>query len=308
MNPTPEVTRVLNPDNYLGEAPIWSADEQALYWVNCEQPPELHRWEPKSGAHGVWPMPERAGGIVLAAKRCLCVVLADGIYDFDPVRGTLFLRCPSPLPSHVKLHESQCDRQGRLWVGSFDHNFGPIRRASEGAFFRLDEETLSPEISGITVANGLAFSPDGLTMYASDAPTATVEAFDIDPATGRSTNRRLFLRLKEGEGYPDGATIDAEGGYWLACVGASAIRRYRPDGTLDCVISLPFSNPTKPAFGGPDLDVLFITSTKLQIGPEGSVPNGGLFAIKTSYKGMVEPVLTDGGVALPEAGRPLSSR
>jgi L-arabinonolactonase len=291
MNLFPEVTRVLDPDNYLGEAPIWSAEEQALYWINCEQPPELHRWTPTTGAHKVWPMPNRVGGVAIAGDGRLALVLADGIYHFEPASGNLSMRCRSPLPAHVKLHETQCDRQGRLWVGSFDHHFSAKNGdAAGGSFFRLSGEELIPEVPGIHVANGLAFSPDGRTLYAADAPTRLVEAFDLDPATGHLSNRRPFLNLQDGEGYPDGATIDVEGGYWLACVGAGALRRYRPDGSLDRVVSLPFSNPTKPAFGGPDLDVLFVTSTKMKFAPEGIVANGGLFWLKPGVQGIQEPL------------------
>jgi sugar lactone lactonase YvrE len=108
---------VLDVDNHLGESPIWSVEEQALYWINCEQPPELHRWTYATRAHDKWPLPMRVGGLVLRAKAGVELVLADGIYHFNPADGGLSLRVRSPLPEHVKLHECQCDRQGRLWVG-----------------------------------------------------------------------------------------------------------------------------------------------------------------------------------------------
>ena len=292
MNDGPAISRVLDADNYLGEAPIWSVAEQALYWINCEQPPALHRWKPETGVRDVWPMPARVGGVVLKRDAGVVVVLADGIYEFNPADGTLSLRCRSPLPQHVKLHECQCDRQGRLWVGSYDHQFSPSRRDAKGAaFFRWDKTGLTPLIPGISVANALAFSPDGHTLYAADAPTRRVEAFDLDVATGNLSNRRPFIHLGEDQGFPDGATVDAEGGYWLAAVGAGALRRYEPDGTLDRVVSLPFSNPTKPAFGGPGLDILFVTSTKLKIGA-GDPRNGGLFALRPGERGLPEPLLS----------------
>jgi L-arabinonolactonase len=294
VNFTSEVTRVLNADNYLGEAPIWSVEEQALYWVNCEQAPELHRWAYSNRKHDHWTMPARVGGVVLRAKEQLAIVLADGIYNFNPTDGSLSLRMRSPLPEHVKLHECQCDRQGRLWVGSYDHHFTPATRdAKGGSFFRLDTERLTPVIPDISVANGLAFSPNGNVMYATDSPTRVIEAFDLDPVTGDLSNRRPFLRLPDGEGFADGATVDAEGGYWLATVGVGALRRYRPDGALDRVVSLPFSNPTKPAFGGPDLDVLFVTSTKLKLGVQQGEGNGGLYALKPGVQGLAEPLLAD---------------
>lgn len=121
--------------NYLGETPIWSVTDQALWWVNCEQPPELHRWCPADGSHAKWAMPLRIGGFVRKTDGGLLVALADGLYDFDPVSGALELRTASPLPSHVKLHECHCDRQGRFWIGSYDHDFPANRDARGGSLF-----------------------------------------------------------------------------------------------------------------------------------------------------------------------------
>ncbi len=288
---TAEPIRILTVDNYLGETPVWSVQEQALYWINCERPPALHRWHHASGRHEQWPMPSRIGGVVLNEPGSPVVTLSDGIYRFDTRSATLTLQCRSPLPDHVGLHEAQCDRQGRLWVGSYDHHFSPTQRHHrDGAYFRWDGEHLTPVIEGISVANALAFSPDGRTLYASDSPTRLIEAFDLDPASGELSNRRPFVRLEPGQGFVDGATVDAEGGFWLAAVGAGALRRYFPDGKLDRVVAVPCSNPTKAAFGGPDLDILFITSTRLEIGA-GSVDNGGLFALRPGERGLPEPLL-----------------
>jgi len=282
---------VLDADNHLGETPLWSSQEQALYWVNCEHPPEIHRWQPDTGGHDVWPMPERVGGIALKPGGDLLVVLSHGIYDFAPGSAGLTLRCASPLPEYVSLHECQCDRQGRLWVGAYDHRFTPSNRdAREGALFRLDGDHLTRVLEDISVANGLAFSPDGRRMYFADSPMRRVDIFDMDPATGAISNRQVFLQLQEGEGYVDGATVDEEGGYWLATVGAGRVRCYLPDGSPDRIVSLPVSNPTKPAFGGHNLDILYVTTTRLEIGPD-SAANGSLYAIQPGVRGIPEPVL-----------------
>lgn len=286
-----DVTMAFDADNHLGETPVWSVEEAALWWVNCEQPSELHRWSPSSGAHAVWPMPARAGGFVLKRGRGLLVVLADGLYDFEPETGALTLRLASPLPPDIRLHECACDRQGRFWVGAFNHRFPMDRSAAGGFFYRLDGDVLTPVIDGIAVANGLAFSPDGRTLYASNTPSRQVEAFDLDPETGALSNRRTFVQLEAGAGgHIDGAAVDAEGGYWVAMVGAAELRRYRPDGALDRVTPLPFSNPTKPAFGGPDLATLFVTSTRLGINPHlpGFAANGAIFALSPGEAGVAD--------------------
>ncbi len=285
-----EVTLAFDADNYLGETPIWSVADQALWWINCEHPPELHCWTPGSGVHAKWPMQQRIGGFVPKAGGGLLVALADGLYDFAPESGTLALRVRSPLPASVKLHECHCDRQGRFWIGSYDHAFPADREARGGSWFRLDGDQLTPVITSISVANGLTFSPDGRTMYAADSPTRQVEAFDLDPETGALSNRRPFLRLGDGEGFVDGATVDALGGYWLANVGAGALRRYYPDGMLDRIVPLPFSNPTKPAFGGADLRTLYITSTKMPMAATmtPTSPNGGIYALRPGEVGVAE--------------------
>lgn len=277
-------------DNYLGETPVWSAAEQALWWVNCENPPELHRWDPASGEHRLWPMPSRIGGFVHKASGGLLVALADGLYDFDAASGELGFRVPSPFPANVKLHESQCDRQGRFWIGGFDHDFPANREADGAAICRLDGDRLTPVIPGIAVANALAFSPDGRTMYVADSPKRRIDAYDLDPGTGEISNRRTFMALVEGEGFVDGAAVDEQGGYWLANVAAGRLRRYLPDGTLDRIVELPFSNPTKPVFGGPELRTLYITSTKsvAQRFCEPSAENGPVFALEPGFAGVPE--------------------
>ncbi|MBV1687301.1 SMP-30/gluconolactonase/LRE family protein [Novosphingobium sp. G106] len=285
-----EVRVAFDAGNHLGETPIWSADEQALWWVNCEHPAELHRWHPEGGAHRVWPMPKRIGGFVPKASGGLLVALADGVYDFDSASGDLALRAPSPFPAHVNLHECHCDRQGRFWIGGYDTRYPAHRSAADAAYCRLDGDRLTIVATKVTVANGLAFSPDGTKMYGVTSPTTLVEQFDLDPATGALANRRPFVTLGPGEGFADGATVDAEGGYWLANVAAGALRRYRSDGTLDRIVSLPFANPTKPAFGGPDLGTLFVTSTQLAIPPvmTPTAPNGPIYAFEPGERGVPE--------------------
>ena len=285
-----EVTRPIAIDNYLGEGPIWSATDRALWWINCEGPAEILCWEPDTSNVKRWAMPQRVGGFVHKEDDGLLVALADGIYDFAPATGNLVLRARAPVPAHVTLHECHCDRQGRFWVGAFDHHYPADRGAADAAYFRLDGDQLTPVLDGIAVSNGLAFSPDGKTMYAAASPRREVLAFDLDPATGALSNRRVFLTLEQGYGFIDGATVDAEGGYWLAVVGAGALRRYRPDGTLDREITVPCANPTKPSFGGDDLTTLYVTSTRMKINPNapGNDQNGGLFALRPGEVGVAE--------------------
>ena len=292
----PKLELVIDADNYLGETPIWAPTEQALYWVNCEQEPELHRWDARSGARRVWPMPQRIGGFVLKDGGGALVVLADGLYDADLESGALSLRVKSPLV-HAALHECHCDRQGRFWVGSIDHRISALdMRPGGGGFFRLDDDRLTQVFDGVSCSNGLAFSPDGRTLYHSDSPTAIVHAWDLDPDSGAVSNEREFFRLGEGEGLCDGATVDAESGYWAALVFGSRLRRYLPDGTLDIEVKLPFNAPTKLAFGGSDLGTLYITTNKMRPEGQGTKMLGGVYAFRPGFQGLSEPTLRQAAV------------
>lgn len=292
---SPEVELVIAADNHVGETPIWSPAEQALYWVNCENPPALFRYHPQSKDLKRWPMPDRTGGFALKQSGGLLIGLATGLYDFDPQTAKLTQRVASPLPAHVKLHESGCDRAGRFWIGGYDYSYNNKTNpnAADAAFLRLDGDRLTPVVTGIRVANGLAFSPDGTTMYQGDSTGPAIQAWTMNPKTGALSEPREFIRLQPGMGYVDGATVDSEGGYWLAVVMGSALHRYTPDGVLDIIVKLPFANPTKPTFGGRDLDILYITTTQLAVPPgtPGASMHGGLYALRTGKHGLPEPML-----------------
>ncbi len=220
-------------DDYLGETPVWSTTEQALYWVNCEDPPRLRRWAPGSDDIQSWSMPDRTGGMALRRDGDPIVCAGPAVYNLDKATGELSLLARSPFPDYVKLHESCVDRRGRLWVGVFDMRLNPQNfHPGGGALFRLDGDRLIPMLPNFSVANALAFSPDGKVMYFTNATTGVIWAADIEPANGAILGMREFLRMVEGE-IGDGATVDAEGGYWLAMVSHGEVRRYLPDGTLD---------------------------------------------------------------------------
>jgi sugar lactone lactonase YvrE len=283
----PKIELALDVKNHLGETPVWSQAEQALYWVNCEEPAELLRWAPGSAEVRRWPMPARIGGFVLKQGGGALVVLADGLYDMDFGTGRLGLRVPSPFDGGISLHECICDPSGRFWVGSINDAVNPDNlHPGGGKLFRLDGDELVPVIEDISCSNGLAFSPDGRTLYHTDAPTGRCYKWDCDPATGEIGNQRLLLELAPGEGFVDGATVDAEGGYWATIVYSGYLRRYLPDGSYDLEVKLPFVNPTKVVFGGSDLDTLYITS--MAQGAPGEVEpglDGGLYAFKPGVKG-----------------------
>jgi sugar lactone lactonase YvrE len=164
---------------------------------------------------------------------------------------------------------------------------------SGGSLFRLDEDCLVEMEQGITCSNGLAFSPDGKRLYHSDGPTGVVHVWDLDPATGAISDKRTFVTLTPGEGFCDGVTVDQEGGYWMTLVFGGKLRRYLPDGQLDIEVELPFEAPTKLAFGGTELDTLYITTTKISVGLPPNPMHGGVYAFKPGMRGVAEAMLVD---------------
>jgi len=287
----PEVTRIGNVDTVLGETPVWSAREQALYWINVEPTPQIQRWASASGEVKSWVMPKRIGGIALKPDGGALVVLADGVYDFDFATGEVNLRAKSPLPHPIALHECVCDPTGRFWTGSINEGVGAGNPFPGGAgLFRLEGSELIQAFGDVSCANGLAFSPDGRTLYFSDSTTQRCDRYALDPVTGELGPRETLFQLGEGEGFVDGATVDAAGGYWAALVYVGKLRRYLPDGTPDVEIALPFANPTKLAFGGPELRTIFVTTIKHGLGGEQPTAlDGGLFAIETDFVGRLDP-------------------
>lgn len=281
---TPDLTRITDIRNTVGETPVWSLAEQALYWINCEEEPEILRWDPATGAVRRWPMPWRVGGLVLKENGGALVVLADGLYDFDFATSRLVCRVASPLKAPVALHECACDPTGRFWVGAIDKRVGADNPFPGGAkVFRLDGDELIPVIEGYSCANGLAFSHDGRQLYISDSTTQRCDRYVLDPATGEISDRETFFQLDSG--FVDGATIDEEGAYWVPLVYTGRLRRYLPDGTPDIEVKLPFANPTKVAFGGKDMRTIFVTSTAQSLVGDANPLDGALFAFEADVGG-----------------------
>lgn len=289
---SPKVERIGDVMNHLGETPVWSEKEQALYWINVEHDPEILRWDSASGDIRRWTMPQRNGGFVLKEQGGALVVLADGLYDFDFATGELSLRVQSPLAEPVALHECVCDPTGRFWVGSMNQTIGAGNPFPGGAsLFRLEGDELVRAFDGVSCANGLAFSPDGRTLYFSDSTTQRCDKYALDPETGELGPRQTFFELGEGEGFVDGATVDSEGAYWCPLVYVGKLRRYLPDGSIDIEVDLPFDNPTKVAFGGKDMRTLFVTTLVTKVdGADSTDLDGGLFAFTVDVPGLPDPL------------------
>lgn len=287
-----EVEPVLEARARIGECPIWSTEEQCLYWLDIDGK-RFNRFDPATGLNRHWDLPLMPGSYVLREGGGVTIAMQDGIHDFNPETGALTRRVEAPYDqARLRFNDGRTDRQGRYWVGSMSLDFSD-RDGPSGATYCFDGTSLSERISPIHDANGNAFSPDGRTMYRSETFQRKIFAYDLDPETGALSNERLFAEVPDHLGLPDGAVVDADGGYWPALpAGPSggSVARFTPEGKLDLVIEIPVLLPLMPAFGGPDLSTLYITSGSIEedIGQKKSPLSGAIFAVKTPYRGLAE--------------------
>ena len=262
----PEVVRVAAPRCAVGESPVWSAREQAWYWTDIPAR-TVWRLDHAGGTATSWSTPEMAACLAPRAGGGLIAGMESGMFRLDPGSGGVMTaeRLAAPpadeLTRGMRFNDGRCDRQGRFWAGTMFMDMGAARPA--GHLYRYDAGGLSASlVDGLLTQNGLAWSPDGRTMYLSDSHPARqlVWAFDYDLDSGTPANRRLFVDMNAHPGRPDGATVDADGCYWLAANDAGLLLRFTPDGRLDRSIALPMAKPSMCCFGGPDLDTLLVTS------------------------------------------------
>ncbi|MGH7001968.1 MAG: SMP-30/gluconolactonase/LRE family protein, partial [Stellaceae bacterium] len=285
-----EIRRVGATKDRLGEGPLWDVTEQALYWVDSMDR-IIHRYDPARGEFRDWTLPAEIGSMALREMGGAVLSLATGLHLFDFASGqaTLVIDPESNEP-RTRFNDGKVDRQGRFVAGTMARE---IRDRPLGALYRLNPnlslETMEREI---IVSNGPGFSPDGKTLYFADSPLRAIFAFDYDPAGGPLRNKRKLIDTAPLDTAPDGATVDAEGFIWSALVLSGRIGRFAPDGRLDRIIDVPVSFPTSVMFGGPDLDILFVTSISEPLrGRTPSEPEaGGLLAIHgLGVRGLPEP-------------------
>jgi L-arabinonolactonase len=277
----------------LGECPTWSRTEQLLYWVDIDGR-AIHRFIPSTGHDEEAAVNGRPGSFALTDQpgKLLAAVEHQLVwFDFETASASPW-RDLEPAGTGNRLNDGRAGPGGRFWVGSMYEDTSAER--ATGLLHRVEADGSSTVVrDGIGVSNGLAFSPDGRTMYYADSPRQTVWAYDYDPDTGHQSAERVFVDYRDHPGFPDGASVDEDGCYWSAAVYGWALLRFTPDGRLDRQIELPVQKPTMPAFGGPDLRTIYVTS----IGGGGSNPPaegqtgaGDLIAVDAGVGGLPEPI------------------
>ena len=270
----------------LGEGPIWVAREQALYWVDIKSA-RLFRLS-EDGSVAQWDMPEpvcslaprEGGGFIAGTRRGFALIEPEGS-RFEFV-GELEPHLPGN-----RMNDGKVDRQGHFWAGTMDD----AEEAATGSLYRLHADLTPNRIDeGYKVTNGPAFSPDGRILYHSDSARRTIYAFDLEES-GEASNKRVLAQFDEEHGFPDGMTVDAEGAIWAGFWDGWCIRRLSPQGEILETLRLPVQRPTSCAFGGPQLDRLYVTSARIGLDAkalESQPQAGGVFMIEGAGRGIPE--------------------
>lgn len=242
----------------LGEGPAWDGPRSELVWIDIV-PGQVHLYEPRTGADRVLEVGQPVGAAVPREGGGYVLAVQDGFALLDRNGSVVRLAGVEEDRPANRMNDGKCDRHGRLWAGTMAFDSSP----GAGALYRLDPAArVTKVLDGVTISNGLAWSLDDRTMYYIDSPTQGVDCLDYDPATGAVGNRRRLIDIPEQAGTPDGMALDSEGCLWVALYGGAAVRRYRPDGSLDRVVELPATQITSCAFGGAELTDLYITSAR----------------------------------------------
>ena len=273
-----QAEQVTGPVAYHGEGPVWSPRWGGLRWV------DMLAGDVLTLADGGIVRRRHVGTVAAAVRIATALVHADPVVGPDRVEdGESPVGC---LQDEAALHGDDraagpARADGRFWCGSMAYDQAP----GAAAMYRLDPDgTVRPAFGGVTVSNGLEWSPDGSVAYYADTATHRVDLFDYDPDTGLS-GRRPFVQMG-GDTRPDGLTVDADGGVWVALNGSGAVHRYRADGVLDDVVELPTAKVTACTLGGPGLDELFVTTSREGLGPDDDPLAGSLYRVDVGVRGL----------------------
>jgi sugar lactone lactonase YvrE len=278
----------------IGEGPVWDATKGVLWWIDTFRH-EIHTFDPATGGDTCIDIGAQIGALTLRTSGGLVLAMPEGFVAFDPDTETKeVLAKVDHDATAMRLNDGKCDRAGRFWAGSIAHNptdpekVAPVPGTAR--LYRLDVDgSAMAVLDGVTVSNGMGWSPDDDTFYYVDTVTFRLDAFDFDLKTGSLDNRRTLITVAPTEGLPDGMCVDEAGCIWLALSGAGQVRRYTPTGTLDRTIEVPVSRVTSCAFGGSDLDELYITSHSALMSEEDKAAepsSGALFRCRPGTRGL----------------------
>ena len=270
---------------------MWSGREQALYWTD-NLGGVIHRLEPESGSDQNFLLGQNVMGIGLRERGGLVVALAKQLAFYEPGGELELLEGVEHDQPRNRFNDGKVDRKGRLWAGTMNDVDWD---APSGSLYRIDPSLEISRLQGaVACANGFGWSPDGRTFYFGESFRYAIFAYDFDPDAGALSGRRVFATVDRSSGaFPDGLTVDAEGGVWSVQNGAGRVVRYAPDGEVTHTVDMPLPQPTSCIFGGRDLDVLYVTTSRQNMTPEllRRYPlSGSVFAVRPGVSGIAEPL------------------
>jgi sugar lactone lactonase YvrE len=277
---------VLDAGASLGEGPIWDGRRERLVWVDIDAC-LVHAFDPATGRDESFDAGQEVGAVAPRAEGGLVLALRDGfgVCAEDGTDLSLVTNIEADLPRN-RMNDGKVDTAGRFWAGTMS----PAGQTSAGALYRLDSDfRVARMLAGVTISNGIGWSPDDHRMYYTDSPSLGVDVFDYDARAGTIERRRRLISFDPPDGQPDGLTVDSQGFLWVALWGGSAVHRYAPDGRFECRIELPVSQVTSCCFGGPDLETLFITTAACHLSEADLAMQthaGSLFACEPGVRGL----------------------
>jgi sugar lactone lactonase YvrE len=271
----------------LGKGAIWNYKTKDIYWVDIEGK-SLNIFTPKTGQNKVLKTPSRIGTVVPRNNNEATIALEDGIYNIDLKTGEykLFLDMKDELIGK-RLNDGKCDPSGRFWVGSMHLE----QITGEAKLFRIQDSTsIETKIDSVTISNGIVWTADNKTMYYIDTPTSQIKAYDFDNKTGDISNSRVAVVIPESLGFPDGMTIDEDDMLWVCMWNGTGVIRFNPKtGKVLEKIEVPAHNVTSCAFGGDNLETLYITTARVDMTEEELKKYplaGSLFKVTPGVKGV----------------------
>jgi sugar lactone lactonase YvrE len=268
----------------LGEGPCWNPEEQLLYWVDIYNH-RVHQFNPASGTHQFFDVGEVVGCIAPAGTNRLIMAQRSRLAFLDTSNGTVtpILDIESNQPD-IRFNDGKCDAAGRFWFGSMSTT------GANASLYRYDPDgSLHVLLTGLTISNGLGWSPDRSTFYLTDSPLKTIYAFDFDLQSGSISKQRVLVDLTAESFYPDGLTVDQDGCIWSAMWDGWCVIRFDPSGKEMMRVMMPVVRPTACTFGGEDLTTLYITTASVGLSEEEiqkSFYSGDLFSLSTSTSGL----------------------
>ena len=267
----------------LGEGPFWDSKRSRLHWVDIIGEKIISQNLDGSNIHAL-EVDGNPGCVVLSDDGTMVAGVDNQISSLDGGGNLLKVLADTKEGSGLRFNDGKCDPTGRFWVGSMDRK----EKNKLGSLYSWNSiEGLVYREQGVTVSNGMGWSPDNSLFYYIDSPTREVSVYDFDLSTGSINNKRRFISFSEEDGFPDGMTIDNEGRLWIAFWGGSKIMCVNPDSkAIEEVVSFPVSKITSCAFGGEKLDKLFITSAKVQVNEEDEPMAGKTFVVSPGVKGL----------------------